>query len=49
MSLIPFFADMDVFDVDSSIKTVKYDLLREGHTLKKNAVPNGVNFEQITL
>ncbi len=47
--LIPFLADMDVFDVDSSIKTVKYDLLREGHTLKKNAVPNGVNFEQITL
>lgn len=45
--LIPFLADIDVFDVDSNIKTVRYDLLRTEDTLKKSAVPNGVKFEQI--
>ncbi len=45
--LVPFLADIDKFDVDSNIKTVKYDLLRKGHALKEKAVPNGVKFEQI--
>lgn len=47
--MIPFLADIDVFYVDANIKTVKYDLLREGHALKKNAVSNGVKFEKITV
>ena len=45
--LIPFLADMDVFDVDSRIKTVKYDLLRNNDTLNQSAVPSGIRFEPI--
>ncbi len=45
--LVPFLADIDEFNVASSIKTVKYDLLRKKDSLKKDAVPNGVRFEQI--
>lgn len=45
--LIPFLPDIDKFDVDSNIKTVKYDLLWKENTLKEGAIPNGVKFEQV--
>lgn len=46
--LVPFLADIDVFDVDPDIKTVRYDLLKTKDSLKEGVViPNGVRFEQI--
>ena len=45
--LVPFLADIDIFDVDSSIKTVKYDLLIKEDSLKKGVIlPKDVKFEQ---
>lgn len=46
--LIPFLADIDIFDVAPNVKTVKYDLLRTVDNLKKDVtIPSNVDFRRI--